>query len=255
MDQALSTAEQDYLKNIYTLEHECGRATTQALATRLGVKAASVTAMVKRLAEDATGPYLTHTPYHGMELTARGHAVALEVLRHHRLLELYLAEHLGVPWDQVHAEAERLEHVISEDLEERIAAKLGQPTRDPHGDPIPSRDGVMDETDGVPLTELSVGASATLSRVPDGDPALLQYLGTLGLVPGAAIVVAEVAPYGDVLHVRVGALTHAVGGPIARRVLAWPEETLIAGAPADQADAVSWDRLQSQEAPETAATR
>ncbi len=156
---------------------------------------------------------------------------------------------------QVHAEAERLEHVISEDLEERIAAKLGQPTRDPHGDPIPSRDGVMDETDGVPLTELSVGASATLSRVPDGDPALLQYLGTLGLVPGAAIVVAEVASYGDVLHVRVGALTHAVGGPIARRVLAWPEETLIAGAPTDQADAVSWDRLQSQEAPETAATR
>ncbi len=195
MDQALSTAEQDYLKNIYALEHECGRATTQALATRLGVKAASVTAMVKRLAEDATGPYLTHTPYHGMELTARGHAVALEVLRHHRLLELYLAEHLGVPWDQVHAEAERLEHVISEDLEERIAAKLGQPTRDPHGDPIPSRDGVMDESDGLPLTELSVGEAATLSRVP----------------------------YGDVLHVRVGALTHAVGGAIARRVLARPE--------------------------------
>ncbi len=226
MEHMLTAAEQDYLKNIYTLQCESGRATTQALADRLGVRAASVTAMIKRLAEDTGGPYLTHTPYHGAALTDRGRAVALEMLRHHRLLELYLAEHLGVPWDQVHAEAERLEHVISEDLEERIAAKLGQPTRDPHGDPIPSREGVMDEADGVPLTGLRVGTRAVVSRVPDGDPALLQYLGTLGLVPGAAVVVAEVAPYGDVLQVRIGtaAQAAAVGGTIARRVLARPAE-------------------------------
>lgn len=226
MDHDLSSAEQDYLKNIYTLQREAGRATTQALATRLGVKAASVTAMIKRLAEDAGGPYLTHTPYHGVELTPRGRGVALEMLRHHRLLELYLAEHLGVPWDQVHAEAERLEHVISEDLEERIAAKLGQPTRDPHGDPIPARDGAMDEDDARPLTGLPVGARGVVARVPDGDPALLQYLGTLGLIPGADVVVEDVAPYGDVLHIRVGRVgtaVHAVGGAIAGRVFARQE--------------------------------
>src|SRR5579883_2268963 len=162
-----SAAEQDYLKNIYKLQQETGRATTQALAARLGVKPASVTAMVKHLAEDAGGAYVTHTPYQGVELTERGREVALEMLRHHRLLELYLAEQLGMPWDQVHAEAERLEHVISEDLEERIAAKLGQPTHDPHGDPIPARDGAVESPRGVPLSTLGVGICATVIRVPD----------------------------------------------------------------------------------------
>lgn len=222
MTEALSAAEQDYLKAIYKLQQETGRATTQALATRLGVKAASVTAMVKRLAEDEEGAYLSHTPYQGVTLTARGEAVALEMLRHHRLIELYLAEHLGVPWDQVHAEAERLEHVISEDLEERIAAKLGQPTRDPHGDPIPSRGGALEAENDVPLSTLPAGASATVARVPDSEPALLQYLATLGLVPGAALSVEDVAPFGGVVTLRVGACTHAVGAEIARRVLVTP---------------------------------
>ena len=218
MAQPLTAAEQDYLKNIYKLQQETGRATTQALATRMGVKAASVTAMVKRLAEDEGGPYVSHELYKGVTLTARGEAVALEMVRHHRLLELFLARHLDMPWDQVHAEAEKLEHVISEDLEDRIAAKLGQPTRDPHGDPIPSRGGALEAGEDVPLSSLPAGANATVARVPDSEPALLQYLAALGLVPGAVLNVEAVAPFGGVMTLRVGAATHAVGAEIARRV-------------------------------------
>src|ERR1700687_3436760 len=142
-----SPAEQDYLKQIYLLREDTGQATTQMLADRLGVKPPSVTAMIKRLAEDEAGPLVSHTPYHGVQLTERGVAVALEMLRHHRLIELFLSELLGVPWDRVHEDADRLEHVLSEDLEERIASKLGDPTVDPHGDPIPSREGVILERD------------------------------------------------------------------------------------------------------------
>lgn len=227
MTEISSTAEQDYLKHIYTLQHEVGRATTQAIADRLGVKAASVTAMIKHLADDADGALVTHTPYHGVALTARGEAIALEVLRHHRLLELYLAEQLDVPWDQVHAEAERLEHVISEDLEERIAAKLGQPTRDPHGDPIPSREGSVAPSDDRPLADATAGVDTVVTRVPDGEPALLQYLATVGLVPGATVSVVEVAPYGGVLTVRIGDSDRVIGYGLARRVLVRPAMKLL----------------------------
>lgn len=219
-----SAAQQDYLKYIYLLLQETGRATTQMLAERLGVKAPSVTAMIKHLAEDPSGPYVRHTPYQGVELTKRGELVALEMLRHHRLIELFLAEQLEVPWDQVHAEAERLEHVLSEDLEERIAAKLGQPTCDPHGDPIPTRDGAMAETRGIPLNTLPLGASGTVARVPDGEPQLLQYLGSLGLYPGSHVTVESVTTYGDVFTVRVGSEQHVMGGEITRRVLVSPVE-------------------------------
>ncbi len=222
MGQVPSAAEQDYLKQIYCLHEEGGRATTQALADRLGVKPPSVTAMLKHLAADPTGPYVRHTPYHGAELTDKGLAVALEMVRHHRLIEQFLAELLDVPWDRVHAEAERLEHALSEELEERIAAKLGYPTRDPHGDPIPTREGTIDTNGSVALSALPVGATATVVRVPDGDPALLQYLGSLGLVPGAAVVVETVAPYGDVLTLRVGEVTQTLGAAIARRVRVAP---------------------------------
>ena len=218
MAQVPSTAEQDYLKQIYRLQEATGRATTQELAACLGVKPPSVTAMLKHLATDPAGPYVRHTPYHGAELTDRGLAIALEMVRHHRLIEQFLAELLDMPWDRVHAEAERLEHVLSEDLEERIAAKLGQPTRDPHGDPIPGRGGAVAPHDGVPLAALAVGADATVLRVPDGDPALLQYLGTLGLVPGATVVVTGIAPYGDVVALRVGATAPTLGGQLARRI-------------------------------------
>src|SRR5450756_2504476 len=158
-----SPAEQDYLKQIYLLREGTGRATTQMLADRLGVKAPSVTAMIKRMAEDEGGPLVRHTPYHGVELTERGRTVALEMLRHHRLIELFLSELLGVPWDRVHAEADRLEHVLSEDLEDRIAAKLGEPTRDPHGDPIPSRDGLMDAVSGIALDSVPSGRHAIVT--------------------------------------------------------------------------------------------
>mgnify|MGYP001407210277 CR=1 FL=1 len=214
-----SAAEQDYLKHIYLQQEESGRATTHELADRLRVKPPSVTAMFKRLADHPGGPLVAHTPYHGVVLTDKGLAVALEVLRHHRLIELFLSEFLDVPWDRVHEEADRLEHVLSEELEDRIATKLGQPTRDPHGDPIPSREGWMDFVSGVALDTLPVGQCATVARVPDGDPALLQYLESLGLVPGASVTIEATAPYGDVLTLRIGETTHAVGGSVARRLL------------------------------------
>ena len=224
MTDTPSTAEQDYLKQIYLQREETGRVMTQDLASRLGVKPSSVTAMLKHLAGDPQGPYVRHTPYKGVELTDKGMAVALEMLRHHRLIELFLSELLGMPWDRVHAEAERLEHVLSEELEDRIAAKLGEPTHDPHGDPIPSREGTLAADGGIALSDLPCGAGATVVRVPDGDPALLQYLGTLGLVPGACVEVAEVAPFGDVLTLRIGAASHALGGTIARRVQVRPHD-------------------------------
>jgi DtxR family transcriptional regulator, Mn-dependent transcriptional regulator len=214
-----STAEQDYLKQIYLQQEKSGRATTNELAERLGVKPPSVTSMLKRLAEHPGGPLVEHTPYHGAVLTEQGLAVALEMVRHHRLIELFLSELLDVPWDRVHEEAERLEHVLSEALEERIAAKLGQPTRDPHGDPIPSREGQMDDVSGVSLDSVPVGRCAAVVRVPDGNPALLQYLQSLGLIPGAPVTVEAVAPYGDVLTLRVAGAIQAIGGSVARRVL------------------------------------
>ena len=225
---APSAAEQDYLKQIYLLQQEFGLATTQDLAERLGVRPASVSGMLKHLANDPEGPYVRHTPYRGAELTERGLAVALEMLRHHRLIELFLAELLGMPWDCVHAEAERLEHVLSEELEERIAARLGHPTRDPHGDPIPDRDGTMPPDGSITLADLPTGATATVLQVPDGDPALLTYLGSLGVVPGAAVAVEEVAPYGEVLTARVGAARQVIGLTLARRLKVRPD----AAAPA-----------------------
>jgi DtxR family Mn-dependent transcriptional regulator len=213
-----SRAAQDYVKAIYKLQAEVGRATTLALAVKLGVKPASVTEMVKRLADDPGGPFLTHTPYHGVALTARGEALALEMIRHHRLIELFLTEHLGMPWEEVHAEADRLEHVISERLEELIAAKLGQPLHDPHGDPIPARDLTIDVPDDVPVSAMGEGEAGVVSRVPDGDPALLQYLRGLKLVPGARLSVASIAPFGGVVTIRLGRDLHPLGADVAQMV-------------------------------------
>src|SRR5438067_10339402 len=145
-----SAAEQDYLKQIYRLQEETGRATTQELATRLGVKPSSVTAMLKHLATDPAGPYVRHTPYRGVELTDKGLAVALEMLRHHRLIELFLAELLDMPWDQVHAEAERLEHALSEELEERIAARWARRRTDRTAVPIPTREAAVPPAKPLP---------------------------------------------------------------------------------------------------------
>ena len=212
-----SRAAQDYVKAIYKLQ-AVGRATTLALAIKLRVKPASVTEMVKRLADDPGGPFLTHTPYHGVALTARGEALALEMIRHHRLIELFLTEHLGMPWEEVHAEADRLEHVISERLEELIAAKLGQPLHDPHGGPIPARDLTIDVPDDVPVSAMGEGEAGVVSRVPDGDPALLQYLRGLQLIPGTRLLVASIEPFGGVVTIRLGRDLHPLGAEVAQMV-------------------------------------
>jgi len=190
-DPVLSDAIQDYLKEIYKLRTDGGKATTTALAKRLRVSPASVTAMVKKLA--ALG-LAEHFPYHGVDLTPAGQRVALEVVRHHRLLELYLAETLGIAVESVHAEADRLEHVLSDELEARIDSALGYPTHDPHGDPIPDAQLQMQaEPEVRPLSALGAGEAGTVRRVPDDDE-LLPKLSALGLVPGRRISVKSLNP-------------------------------------------------------------
>jgi DtxR family Mn-dependent transcriptional regulator len=209
-----SPAVQDYAKAIYALEQRDDTAvTTNALAERLGVTAASASGMVKRMGELGL---VEHTPYRGVLLTENGRRVALEVIRHHRLLELYLAESLGVPWDRVHAEAEVLEHHLSEELEELIAAKLGNPTRDPHGDPIPTRDLTIEERETESLDRLEAGTSGTFTRVSDSDPEMLRYLGERGIAPGDTFEVVEKQPFEGPLFVRFGDNVHVLGGALAR---------------------------------------
>ena len=212
-DPAISSAVQDYAKAIYALEaHDSGEVTTTAIAERMGVTAASASGMVQKLCELEL---VTHEPYKGVTLTAKGARVALEVLRHHRLLELYLAQDLGVPWDRVHDEAEVLEHVLSEELEDLIAAKLGNPTRDPHGDPIPTRDLVIEETPSVALSSLEPGASGTFVRISDADPEMLRYLAERGIAPGASFEVVDKQPFGGPLFATFGAQVHVLGGQLA----------------------------------------
>src|ERR1700736_4720460 len=177
----LTASVQDYAKAIYALESRAGVASTNGLAERLGVRPPSVSGMLRKL--DALG-LVVHERYRGVRLTDSGRKVALEVLRHHRLLELYLAESLGMGWDEVDAEAERLEHVISEELEEAIAAKLGNPTRDPHGDPIPTRDLTLEVIQTQSMQSLTAGAVGCLTRVSDSDPEMLRFLAERGIAPG-----------------------------------------------------------------------
>jgi DtxR family Mn-dependent transcriptional regulator len=207
-------AVEDYAKAIYALARRAdGPVGTSALARRLGVSPGTVTAMLKRMAELGL---VEHRPYHGVVLTADGERVALEVIRHHRLLEAYLADALGMPWDRVHAEAEVLEHYISEDLEERIATALGDPSRDPHGDPIPDRELALDaDGDGVALARLEPGQGGVFSRVSDSDPEMLRYLAELGIRPGIEVRVERRDPFDGPLHVRAGGELHALGSGLA----------------------------------------
>ncbi len=210
-----SSAVEDYAKAIYSLEGDGNQrvaVSTTALAERLGVTPASASAMMRKLGELGL---VDHVPYKGVRLTANGVRVALEVLRHHRLLELYLTEALGVPWDRVHAEAEVLEHVLSDELEELIAAKLGHPTRDPHGDPIPSRDLVVEESPTEALAAVPVGARGRLVRVSDSDPEMLRYLDARGIRPGDDFSVLERQPFGGPLMVSFGDRVHALGDALA----------------------------------------
>lgn len=213
-DSAISPAVEDYAKAIYSLEaRDSAPVTTNALAERLSVTAASASGMVRRLAELGL---VSHVPYKGVELTDHGVRIALEVIRHHRLLELYLARDLGLPWDRVHDEAEVLEHVLSEELEELIATKLGNPTHDPHGDPIPTRDGHIAEAMTTALNDLTPGACGTFVRVSDADPAMLRYLAERGIAPGADLEVIEKQPFDGPLFVRFGDDVHVLGGDLAR---------------------------------------
>jgi DtxR family transcriptional regulator, Mn-dependent transcriptional regulator len=211
----ISSAVEDYAKAIYALQQreDGDPVSTNAIAQRLGVTPASASGMVKRLCELGL---VEHKPYHGVSLTEHGRRVALEVIRHHRLLELYLVESLGVPWDRVHAEAEVLEHVLSEDLEELIAAKLGNPTHDPHGDPIPTRDLTIEEGPTLSLQALEGGDRGTFVRVSDSDPEMLRFLSDRGIAPGDTFEVVEKQPFDGPLFVRFGADTHVLGGALAR---------------------------------------
>jgi DtxR family Mn-dependent transcriptional regulator len=210
-----SEAVEDYAKAIYALQSRHGgdHVSTTDLAERLGVTPASASAMVKKLAELGLAD---HVPYRGVGLTTDGRRLALEVLRHHRLLELYLAEHLGVPWDRVHEEAEALEHVLSEYLESRIAAKLGDPKVDPHGDPIPSESLSIDEGDSRALADLAAGDSGRFIRVSDSDPEMLRYLRERGIGLGDRLEVLDRQPFDGPLTVRFGDDLHVLGGGLAR---------------------------------------
>jgi DtxR family transcriptional regulator, Mn-dependent transcriptional regulator len=211
----LTNAIQDYLKEIYKLQAAGTRVTTSALAGRLGVSPPSATAMLKKLASLGL---VEHERYRGAWLTPKGEKVALEVIRHHRLLEQYLSQTLGLPIDALHDEADRLEHALSEELEAHIDRTLGYPTHDPHGDPIPGPDLKLVVTQATPLSALEPGDKATVERVPDGDGELLRYLSELKLTPGSRVEVREAAPFEGPLTVRVGGAEHAISRELAARI-------------------------------------
>jgi DtxR family transcriptional regulator, Mn-dependent transcriptional regulator len=210
-------AVEDYAKAIYALQHRGGGepVATSALAERLDVAPSTVTAMLKRL--DAL-ELVTYEPYRGATLTAHGEQVALEVIRHHRLLEAFLAEALEMPWDRVHDEAEVLEHYISEDLEQLIAAKLGDPSLDPHGDPIPSANLDLAADHTVSLAALEPGEQATFARVSDSNPAMLRFLDEHGIHPGARLAVVGAEPFGGPLVVEVAGTEHSLGAELAQNM-------------------------------------
>jgi DtxR family Mn-dependent transcriptional regulator len=211
-------AVEDYAKAIHALSsHGAGPVGTSALAERLGVSPGTVTSMLKRMAEMGL---VEHEPYHGATLTPAGEKVALEVIRHHRLIEAYLAEALGMPWDRVHDEAEVLEHYISEELEERMADALGDPAVDPHGDPIPDRRLSLRADDGASLADFEPGRRGVLQRVSDSDPEMLRYLDERGIRPGVKLVVREREPFGGPTVVEVeGGDRHSIAEAVARRML------------------------------------
>lgn len=194
---------QDYLKTIYSLVESDGSASTTALAARLGIAAGSVTGMIQKLAT-STPPLVVYRKHQGVTLTPEGERAALEVIRHHRLIETYLVTMLGYSWDNVHEEADRLEHVISEDFEARIAAALGNPLRDPHGELIPTVELTMPTEAELPLSTLRPPLKAEILRVRSDDPALLRHIESLGLVPGAEVEAVSYSPFDQNVSLRVG---------------------------------------------------
>lgn len=213
--ERITPAIEDYLKAIYTLGRQNAQVTTSVLAEHLNFKPASVTGMLKTLADLQM---VSYTPYRGVELTPAGERIALEVVRHHRLIELYLVEALGYGWDEVHDEAERLEHHISEKLEARIAAHLGQPDFDPHGDPIPSLEGTLPAGADARLADLAVGERGRVARVGDQQPERLRYLADLGVLPGVLLEMTASAPFDGPISIRVADAVHPLDRRIARSI-------------------------------------
>jgi len=213
---ALSQAVEDYIKCIYSLEAEVGEGvSTTNIAESLGVSSASVTNMIKRLSKMGLVKYES---YYGTSLTDAGRKIALEIIRHHRLLELYLKEVMGYSWDEVHDEAEKLEHHISERFEDRIAELLNHPTHDPHGDPIPSKDGVMPEIANRSLADIPEGKNWMVGRVVDQNPELLRYLEKIGLVPGVEVEVSEKAPLKGPITLKIEGSEQVIGYDVATNV-------------------------------------
>jgi DtxR family Mn-dependent transcriptional regulator len=202
MEQTLTFSIQDYLKSIYELTAEGNAANTNALAARMGVTAASVTGMVQKLAS-LKPALVSYRKHQGVKLTPAGKRAALEVIRRHRLMEVWLVEALGYRWDEVHGEAEKLEHAVSDDLEKRISAALGNPDHDPHGEPIPSADLVMPRDGSAALADLATGRAAIVRRVRADDPAMLKHLADVGIRIGTRLEAVEISPYDQVMSVRI----------------------------------------------------
>jgi DtxR family Mn-dependent transcriptional regulator len=202
MDELLTQSTQDYLKAIYDLTRGVERATTNQLAEALDVKPASITGMIQKMAQ-ADPPLVDYQKHYGVALTLHGEKLALEVIRHHRLLETFLHEALGYNWDDIHAEACRLEHVISEKFEECIALALGNPAYDPHGDPIPDRNLSMPPVTTTGLSEALPGQQAIIQRVRDTDADLLRYLAERGIVPGVQVKLLDCSPFDGNLSLQI----------------------------------------------------
>jgi DtxR family transcriptional regulator, Mn-dependent transcriptional regulator len=221
--QDLAPRISDCLKVIYDMQERGQKVSTSAVSERLSVSDATVTTLFK---DFAAAGWVEHTPYRGVRLTPLGERKAVEVIRHHRLLELYLARQLGYSWDKVHAEADKLEHVISEEFEDKVDELLGYPTVDPHGDPIPSKEGVIPVRKGCALQQLEVGKTALILRVSDQDPEKLRYLGQLGLYPETRVQLVEQAPFGGPLRIRVGEqgqqVEHMLGAELAAHIIVAP---------------------------------
>jgi DtxR family Mn-dependent transcriptional regulator len=213
---------EDYLKAIYELERGGEPAATNDLAIHLSVAPASVTGMVRRLAEQGL---LTHERYRGVRLTAHGRLGALRILRRHRVIEAYLVKALGYRWDEVHDEAEQLEHAASNDLIDRMAKAIGEPATDPHGAPIPSRAGSVKETQYRALSELQPGMVADVMQVEDEDPELLRYLTELAITPGSMVRILDRAPFGGPITVQIDKRSRQIGPALAKRVLVRPRRT------------------------------
>jgi DtxR family Mn-dependent transcriptional regulator len=217
--EPLTAPVEDYLKAIYALGKGSGAAATNEIAQRLDLAPASVSGMVRRLADQGL---LAYERYHGVKLTESGRRAALRTLRRHRVIEAYLAKALGYAWDRVHEEAERLEHAASDELVDRMAANIGEPEVDPHGAPIPTRDGAVDETEYRSLAEMSVGASGSVVRVADEDPEMLRYLAELSIVPGKRVTVKSRAPFDGPITLSVGRHELSIGPALAAQVLVDP---------------------------------